>query len=85
MEMFNPPSPGETIVEIFLRPQIISRADCARQLGLATTEFNRLIDGEMSIDADLARRLSEVLGRSSGSWLAMQRQYDEWLAKQDED
>jgi plasmid maintenance system antidote protein VapI len=62
MKMFNPQSPGETIVEIFPRTPIITRRDCARQLGLATTEFNRLLDGKISIDAELARRLSEVQG-----------------------
>ena len=81
MEMFNPPSPGETIVEIFLRPHVISRSECAERLGLAPAVFNRLLTGEMSIDADLAQRLSAVLGRSPGSWLAMQQQYDHWLAR----
>ena len=82
MEMFNPPSPGEIIIEIFLLPLDISQSKCAEQLGLPLDIFKRLLSVEVSIDNDLAQRLSAVLGRSAESWLAMQQHYDNWQAKQ---
>jgi len=34
-----------------------------------------------SISADMAIRLSKMLGRSPESWLALQSQYDLWIAE----
>jgi addiction module HigA family antidote len=82
MEMYNPPSPGEVILDIFLRPQGISGRQCAAQLGVPASTFQRILSGKGRIDAEMARRLSTTLGRSAESWLVMQQGYDRWISKQ---
>lgn len=81
MEMYNPPSPGEIITEIFLLPQEISTQRCAELLGISSSTLQSLLNGSTKIDADMAKRLSSTLGRSAESWLAMQANYDRWLAR----
>jgi len=81
MEMYNPPTPGEFILESFLHPQELSIKQGAKQLGLSLCAFQRILDGAERIDADLAQRLSLAFGRSPESWLAMQAGYDRWLAR----
>ena len=82
MEMYDPPHPGEFILEIYLRPQNISGRQCAAKLGIAPSTMNRLLSGRGRITAAMAQRLSAGLGRSPGSWVAMQEIYDRWQAKQ---
>jgi addiction module HigA family antidote len=82
MEQYNPPSPGEVILEIFLRPQGISGRQCAAQLGVPASTFQRILNGKSRIDQAMAQRLATGLGSSAESWLAMQHNYDRWIAKQ---
>jgi len=82
MEMFNPPHPGEILLEFFLIPQEISESQCAEKLGLSLSDMRRLLRGEYPISAQLASQLAKTLGSSTETWLAMQRNYEAWLAKQ---
>lgn len=82
MEMFNPPHPGDILLEIFLIPQEMSEISCAEKLGLPLPIFQRLLARVHSIDAEIANRLGKTLGTSSEMWLAMQKNYDSWQAKQ---
>ena len=82
MEMFNPPHPGEILLEIFLIPREMSEKSCAEKLGLPLIVFQRLLAGLDPIDSELAGRLGKTLGTSSEMWLAMQKNYDSWQAKQ---
>ena len=82
MEQYNPPSPGEVILEIFLRPQGISGRQCAAQLGVPASTFHRILSGKGRINPEMAQRLAANLGSSTASWLAMQEKYDRWIAKQ---
>jgi addiction module HigA family antidote len=82
MEMFNPPHPGEILLEIFLIPQKISESECAEKLGLSLSDMRLLLHGKYPINARLASQLARTLGSSTETWLAMQRNYEAWLAKQ---
>lgn len=82
MEMFNPPHPGEILLEIFLIPQEMSEISCAEKLGLPLPVFQRLLAGLHPVDSEIAGRLGNTLGTSSEMWLAMQKNYDNWQAKQ---
>ena len=81
MKMFNPPHPGETLLEIFLIPQKINQNTLAEKLGLSLSTFQLLLEGVNPIDREIANRLSTALGTSSEMWLAMQKNYDEWQAE----
>ena len=82
MRMFNPPHPGELIHEIYLDPHGLSIRLIAARLKVSPSTFARLVSGKTGISADMAVRLSKVLGRSPESWLAMQSNYDLWQAQQ---
>jgi addiction module HigA family antidote len=77
-----PPHPGEFISEVYLRPHGLSGRELANRLGVAGSTLSRVLKGVSAVSPEMALRLSKVLGRSPESWLAMQYQYDLWLARQ---
>lgn len=82
MEMFNPPHPGEILLEIFFDSPRKERNLMCGKLGLPLPIFQRLLAGVHPINAEIANRLGKTLGTSSEMWLAIQKNYDSWQAKQ---
>lgn len=82
MSMHNPPHPGEFIKEVFMEPFGLSSRKVARNLNVAPSTINRLLNGESNVTPEMALRLSQVFGRSPESWLAMQDHYSLWHVKQ---
>lgn len=82
MTMHHPPHPGEFIQGIYLEPHDVSARTLATALGVSPSTLSRLLNGTSRVSPDMALRLSKALGRTPESWLAMQDQYDLWLAKQ---
>lgn len=83
--MHNPPHPGEFISEAYLEPLGISARELSRSLGVTPSTLQRLLRGHHRVSAEMALRLSRVLGRSPESWLALQQAYDLWHARQNLD
>ena len=81
MRMHNPPHPGEFIREVYLEPFDISTRGLAAKLKVSPSTLNRLINGTSNVSPEMALRLSQTLGRSAESWLAMQDHYDLWHAR----
>lgn len=82
MAMYNPPHPGEFISEVYLEPYGISGRELALKLDVAASTLSRVLKGSSRVTPEMALRLSESLGRSPESWLAMQDAYDLWVARQ---
>jgi len=82
MSMHNPPHPGEFIREVYIEPFDISSRKVAKSLDVSPSTFIRLLKGHSNISPEMALRLSQVLGRSPESWLAMQDNYSLWIARQ---
>lgn len=82
MAMHDPPHPGEFISDIFLKPNGISGRELAVKLDVAPSTLSRVLKGSSRITPEMALRLSEAIGRSPESWLAMQDAHDLWLARQ---
>jgi antitoxin HigA-1 len=82
MAMHKPPHPGEFIGSVYLEPNGISGRELAAKLGVAASTLRRVLKGSSSVSPEMALRLSKALGRSPESWLALQYQYDLWLAPQ---
>ena len=82
LKMFNPASPGEVIQETYLKPYQISGRELAAKLKVAPSTVSRLLRAEIGLSADMALRLSIVLGGSPGSWMNMQKNYALWQAEQ---
>jgi len=79
--MYNPPHPGEFIRKVYLEPLGISYRTVAAKLKVAPSEFNRLINGQSSINSEMALHLSKTLGRSPESWVIMRNNYNLWQAR----
>jgi len=75
MSMHNPPHPGEFIKEVYMIPFGLSSRKVAKNLKVAPSTINRILNGESNITPTMALRLSYVFGRSPESWLSMQDNY----------
>jgi len=82
MRMYNPPHPGEFILEVYLKPYNLSVRLVAAKLNVSPSTFSRLIKGQSNVSSDMAIRLSKTLGRTPESWLIMQNNYNLWQAQQ---
>jgi len=82
MTMHNPPHPGEFISDMYMEPFGHSCCDIAKQLDMSPSTLSRLLKGQSAVSPEMALRLSEALGRTAESWLAMQGNYDRWQAEQ---
>jgi len=80
--MHNPPHPGEFIREVYLEPFEITGRQLSSKLGVSPSTLNRVLNGSSGVSSEMALRLSKALGRTPESWLAMQDNYDLWLARQ---
>ncbi len=81
MAMFNPPHPGETLLEDVLPALNISIAEFARRLGFARETLSRILHGRAPISPDLAVRLERAGISTARLWLAIQANYDIWQAE----
>jgi addiction module HigA family antidote len=79
--MYNPPHPGEFIIDIYLEPNGISGRELAAKLDVAASTLSRILKGTSRITPEMALRLSKAIGRSPESWLAMQDNHDLWVAR----
>jgi addiction module HigA family antidote len=77
-----PPHPGEFINETYLIPFGLSGRALSGALGVTPSTLQRILSGLSGISPEMALRLSIVLGRSPESWLAMQDNFDLWVARQ---
>jgi addiction module HigA family antidote len=85
MSMHNPPHPGEFIRATYIEPFDISIRSLAENLGVAPSTLTRIVSMRSGVSPEMALRLSKALGRSPESWLAMQRSFDLWHARQTAD
>lgn len=68
--------PG-TYVHDILDDMEVTPADFARRLGTSAQTFNEFLCGRTSLTQELAKKLSRLTGVSIGTWLNLQRSYDE--------
>ena len=71
-----PIHPGEILSEEFLKPAGITQERFAKALGVSRRSVNEIVRGRRSITAEMAIRLSKVLGTSAEMWLGLQADYD---------
>ncbi len=85
MTMHNPPHPGEFIRDTYISPFDISIRSLAESLSVSPSTLARIVAMRSAVSPEMALRLSKALGRSPESWLAMQHNYDLWVAKKSAD
>lgn len=82
MEMFNPPHPGEILLEDYIKEFKMSISEFALKIGTSRKNLSEIVNCKTGISAEMALKLSKALGTSAQFWLNLQQQYDLWQAKQ---
>lgn len=75
-EKLEPISPGEILLEEFMRPHGLSQNKLARDLDVPVARVNDIIHGRRGITADTALRLAAYFGTTAELWLNLQMRYD---------
>ena len=68
--------PGRVLLEEFLAPKGVSVWHLAKDIGVPVRRIYEIIQGERSINADIAHRLAHYLGMSERYWFDLQSRYD---------
>jgi addiction module HigA family antidote len=76
-------TPGEVLLEEFLKPMGISQNKLGRDLGVPITRINEIVHGKRAITVDTAMRLARYFGTSPEVWMNLQQRYDLEIARQE--
>lgn len=82
MEMFNPPHPGEILLEEYIKPLGFSVSGFALKIGTSRKNLSKIVNERVGISPEMALKLAKALGTSPEIWLRLQLKYDLWQAKQ---
>ncbi len=70
------PTPGEILLEEFLKPLDMSQTALARALGVPPRRINEIVLGKRTVTADTDLRLTRYFRLSDGFFLRLQADYD---------
>ena len=76
VELLPVPTPGEILLEDFLKPSALSQNALARAIGVSPRRINEIILGRRAITADTDLRLSRYFKISEGIFLNLQADYE---------
>ncbi len=82
MEMFNPPHPGEILLEDWIKPLGFSISEFSLKIGTSRKNLSEIVNCKTGISPEMALKLSKALGTSAEIWADLQTQYDLWQARQ---
>lgn len=77
------PTPGEILLEEFLKPMEITQYRLAKEIGVSQRRIGEIVTGKRSITTDTGLRLSRFFGLSDGFWERLQIDYDLSIARQE--
>jgi len=81
MLKLKPVTPGELLLEEFLKPMGISQYRLAKEIGVPPQRIGEIVAGRRSITADTDLRLCRFFGLSNGYWLRAQVAFDTEVAE----
>ncbi|HME71624.1 MAG TPA: HigA family addiction module antitoxin [Myxococcota bacterium] len=81
MRRLKPVTPGELLLEEFLKPMGISRYRLAKEIGVPAQRIGEIVAGRRAISADSDLRLCRFFELSNGYWLRAQAAYDTEVAE----
>jgi len=70
------PTPGEILLEEFLKPMALSQTALARAIGVSPRRINEIVLGKRTVTADTDLRMARYFGLSEGFFLALQTDHD---------
>lgn len=75
------PTPGEILLEEFLKPMGIRQYRLAKEIGVSQRRIGEIVAGTRAVTADTGLRLSKFFGTSGGFWIGLQLDCDAARAK----
>jgi addiction module HigA family antidote len=81
MRKLKPVTPGELLLEEFLKPMEISQYRLAKEIDVPAQRIGDIVGGKRAITADTDLRLCRFFGLSNGYWLRAQAAYDTEVAE----
>lgn len=81
MDKLKPITPGEILLEEFLKPMGLSRYRLAKEVGVPAQRIGDIVSGKRAITADTDLRLCKFFGLSNGYWLRAQAAHDTEVAE----
>ena len=75
-DYLNPITPGEILLEDFMKPLDISLNRLSRDIAVPPNRISEIVNGKRSISADTALRLERYFGVEAQFWLNLQSEYD---------
>jgi addiction module HigA family antidote len=81
MSKLDPITPGEILLEEFLKPMGISQYRLAKEIGVPAQRISEIVAGKRAITADTDLRLCRFFGLSNGYWLRAQVAHDTEVAE----
>ena len=81
IKMLNPVTPGELLLEEFLKPMELSQYRLAKEISVPPQRIGEIVAGTRAITADTDLRLCRFFGLSNGYWLRAQAAYDTEVAE----
>ena len=77
--MHNPAHPGEVLREFL--PEGMTIGEVANRLGVSRPHLSRLLNGHISMTADMAIRVGILTNTTAESWMSNQAKRDLWQSR----
>ena len=81
MSKLKPVTPGELLLEEFLKPMGLSQYRLAKEISVPAQRIGDIVLGKRTVTADTDLRLCRFFGLSNGYWLRAQAAYDTEVAE----
>lgn len=72
----NPTSPGEMLLEEFLKPMKLSQLAFAKHIGVSFKRVNEIVNGRRAITPETAWLFAKAFGNSPQFWMNLQTTFD---------
>ena len=82
MAKLKPVTPGELLLEEYLKPMGISQYRLAKEIGVPAQRISEIVAGKRAVTADTDLRFCRFFGLSNGYWLRAQAAHDTEVAEE---
>jgi len=83
MTKLKPVTPGELLLEEFLKPMGLSQYRLAKEIDVPAQRISEIVARKRAVTADTDLRLCRFFGLSNGYWLRAQVAYDTEVAEEE--
>jgi addiction module HigA family antidote len=82
MTRLKPVTPGELLLEEFLKPMGLSQYRLAKEIDVPAQRISEIVAGKRAVTADTDLRMCRFFGLSNGYWLRAQVAHDTEVAEE---